>query len=212
MALSSSRIFESNHSMPAKPMLQFGDIELTEEPVKPLDHHFPLDFLRMNAMNTSLAIEHDLISKNDTDCAVKGTNAIVTVPDKYNSPSRVTFNSEVPGKHNVSQFFNLKSITFKPIGPVEPFTVAEIHAWRIANGTALKLYTAFAAWGGKGYVYPIVGQFPKFWPGWGEGVNVVEISAYTQQRKPWELCIGRIEFELQENSDEDVPILVGVAS
>ncbi|KAF2159155.1 hypothetical protein M409DRAFT_30439 [Zasmidium cellare ATCC 36951] len=188
---------------PAKTSIQFGDIDLTEKPVKPLDHHFPLDFLRMNVMNTSLAVEQGVISENDTDCAVRGTNTIVTVPNKYNSPSRMTFDSEVPVDYNVSQFFNFKGLTMKPVGPLQPFTVAEVHAWRIANGTALKVYNVFAVWGGKGHANPIVGDFPKFFPGWGEDVNVVEISAYTQERKPWELCIGRIEFELHENADDE---------
>lgn len=178
-----------------------------ERPVEPLDHHFPLDFLRMNIINTSLAVSQGVLSKNDTDCAVRGTNAIVTVPNKYNSPARVTFDSEVPGKYNVSEFFDFKSITLKPVGPVPRFVVAEIHAWRIANGTALKVYSVFAGWGGQGYVNPIVGNFPRFWPGWGEDVNVLEISAYTQEQKPWELCIGRIEFDLHEKVDEDARAL-----
>lgn len=185
----------------AESVAQFGDIEMTEEPRKPLKYLFPLDFLRMDVMNTTLAAEHDVISKNDTNCAVKGTNAIVTIPNKYGAPSRFTFDPDVPNSHNVSEYFDLQSITLKPVGPVPRYIVAEIHAWRIRNGTALKVYTVFAAWGGKGFVNPIVGDFARFFPGWGEDVNILEISAYTQEKKPWPLCIGRIEFELHEKAD-----------
>lgn len=177
---------------------------MTEHPKRHLDHLSPLKFLRMDALNTSLAVEEDVISKNDTNCAIKGTNAILTVPDKYRDPARITFDPNVPGERNVSEFFDFKSITFKPLGPAPQFVVAEINAWAIAsNGTALKVYSMFAAWGQKGFVAPIVGNFPRFWPGWGEGINVLEISAYTQERKPWELCIGRFEFDLRE-IDEDI--------
>lgn len=177
---------------------QFGEIDMTKQPKKPLDHLSPLDFLRMDIMNASLAVEHDLTSENDTDCAVKGTNVLLAVPDKHGNPSRITFDPDVPNHSNVSEFFDFKSITMKPLGPAPFLTLAEVHAWRIRNGTALKVYSAYVGWGQKGFVNPIVGEFPKLWSGWGEDVNVVEVLAYTQERKPWQLCIGRLEFELHE--------------
>ena len=154
-------------------------------------------------MNTPLAVEQDLLNGNDTDCAVIGTNAIFTAGGKYGSTTRVELDPDTATKYNVSEFFDFKGITFKPLGPAPRGVGVEIQAWRIKDGKALHVYSAFTWWGRDGFLPPIVADFPKFWPGWGEDVNIIEISGKDSQgKKPWPLCVGRIELDLKERPDK----------
>ncbi|KAK4634680.1 hypothetical protein CLAFUW4_02138 [Fulvia fulva] len=183
--------------------ITFDNVKLDKKAKQKLDHLDPLEFIRYDIVNTSLAVEQDLLSPNDADCAVVGTNAIFTAADRYGSPSRVEFDPDTAKLYNTSHFFDFKGMTFKPLGPAPRGIIAGIYAWMIQDGKALHVYSAFAVWGASGYLHPIVADFPEYWPEWGVDVNMIEISARDPQgKRPWPLCVGRIELMLKERQGE----------
>ncbi|KAL4876283.1 hypothetical protein BJY04DRAFT_223221 [Aspergillus karnatakaensis] len=191
--------------------LNFDDVPTdAESGTGPLSLYSYLDFTSFVAVDTHAAAPLGSISIHDTDCASSQPNALFNVhallgdnqlhlqprprPRWISNPTRLH-------AAGLSTYFNLKGLSFKPLGRVPRGLVLEIIAWEVADSVAVNVYNTWVPYLQGGYQSMEWYDLTIFGTGWGERVNMVEVVVWTEdgaEAREWGFCLDDLEIEFLE--------------
>ncbi|KAL4860481.1 hypothetical protein BDV12DRAFT_181525, partial [Aspergillus spectabilis] len=162
-----------------------------------------LNFTGFEPINTPTALSHGFLDIYDADCAFSLPNALFNVrsPDNQSTATRPLWLANVEKLHaaGFSEFFNLKGLSFKPLGDIPRGLILEIVAWEIRDSAAQNMYTAWVAFQQAGYQKMDYYDLTRIRENWGRRVNLVEVKAWApggdEEVDGWPFCIDDLEIE-----------------
>ena len=157
-------------------------------------------------MNTTAAREHDFIAHGDLDCSVSQPNALRSLPKSYITPAVIRVNNTALAAANLSDFFDVVSFSWKPMGPAPPYTYITMEVWRLEDTKPAFLSSLYNSWGrAKGFLAPTFLEPPEYWPGWGKRANWIEMQAWTGDEEPWEFCLDNLVLRFYAKEADSDP-------
>ena len=159
--------------------------------------------MHFEAVNITAAHELGFLHRNDTDCAVSKPNALHSYPNTYTTPSVIRANATALAAQNLSEYFDVVAWSWKPLGPAPEFTTIGMDLWRIEGEASTYVDGLFAGWFDSGFL-PVNTITPnEWWPGWGRGVNWIEMQSQTDEGERWDFCIDNIVLRFYKTGKDD---------
>ena len=153
-------------------------------------------------MNSTAANEHGFLARGDIDCAVSKPNALHNIPTTYRVPSVIRSNATALATFNLTGYFDIISLSFKPLGPAPQFTHITVDAWKIDGKQPTYVDGMFSSWQEQtGFLRPVTVYPNEYWPGWGQNVNWIEIEARTGDDERWEFCVDNIVLRFHKEGE-----------
>ncbi|KAL2845102.1 hypothetical protein BJX68DRAFT_269288 [Aspergillus pseudodeflectus] len=184
--------------------LRFDDIA-TMRGTGSISSYSYLNFRGFSVVHALTAANLGLIEQNATDCAFSSPNALFG-PQTKQPWIRPQFESNATRLRTAGllPFFNLKGISYKPLGDVPPNLLMNINAWEIVDSEARNVYTYWSPYKHGGHQKMERIEFDIFGDnGWGENVNMVEIFATAPDADEyWDFCVDDLWIELLEDKGE----------
>ena len=175
-----------------------------------ISHYNHLDFTSFTYFNAPAASHAHLISPGDSNCAFSEPNALFAW--RQQNPRhwpRFILNTTHAAEKALSPYFDLSGFAVKCMNNTPQYSRITVQAWGIdfsdpsapvARQRYLLIWTNIRA--GTQVQYPI--NCAELFPGWGVGVNMVEMWATTAEDEDWPFCVDDIRVVFHEDgNDED---------
>ena len=151
-------------------------------------------------INATAANQSGILASGDVDCAQSAPNAIRSIMERYANPSVIRSNATALNAIGMSEYFDLISLTLKPLGPGEDWPYMMISAWELDGKEPVDVQELGIGWAesDKGFFEPWELEPRMYIYKWGEKVNYIELAAYSDEGEPLQFAIDNMLLGLHE--------------